>query len=119
MRASDRLSYRAAITAVGVLIPVLLNWGAISYKAGQVTTRVDSLEKQFASLQGLVVAHITATAMAMPPLPQSDRLTVPMPPQASPRVRPQGWNQGDCHLPAQRRAQRKDAPLWHASRPHS
>lgn len=116
-RYTDRLSYRAIIGAVTVLVPVVVNIVTLAYLWGRMTERVDGLEKQVGTLQALVVSHITTTTGLFRVVPQSDRETTPQPPEKAPAIRPQHFSTDGCHIPLLKTGKTREANKWPASRP--
>lgn len=95
-RYSDRLSYRAVMTGVGVLAPIVVNIVMLAYTYGRVSEHVDGLEKRQATLENMLSAHIASAAMIMRPVPQSDAATTPATPKSSRPAPQQFLPGGDC-----------------------
>lgn len=114
-RYTDKLHYRAIIGAVTVLIPVVVNIVTLAYLWGRMTERVDDLEKTVGTLQTMVVAHITATGAMMRVVPQSDKSTTPEAPRDVPKIRPQRFSGGECHIPALTPKRTREAHKWPVS----
>ena len=118
-RYTDTLRYKAIVTSVGVLAPILVNVIMLAYTYGRVSEHVDSLEKRQAALEQMLSAHIASAGIMWRAVPQSDQGTEPQTPQPRPKVKPQGWNGGDCHLPRAIPGKTREVKLWHLSRPRS
>lgn len=99
-RATDKLCYRAIITFIAVVMPIVVNIYTLGQYTGRMNARIDGLDKQVGTLQSLVLAHIAGASAMMRGNPQTDSGTTPQAPPPKGKLTPQGTNAQECHIPA-------------------